>query len=173
MPGIVLLLSTFYKRHVVQFRFALIYCFASLSAAFSGLLAFAIQHLNGKHGITSWQWIFIIVRHFLPSLFSSILDQFTQEGVFSSAFGLAAFYFVPASPRSIRLLTEEEREAYCRDLADDRSGDADMDGKYNEVFRWSEVASVFTDAPHVLVMCLTLFLNGVTVNFLYSFQRIY
>ena len=80
------------------------------------------------------------------------------------AFGLAAFYLVPTSPRNFRLLTEEEREAYCRDLADDWSGDADTDGKYNEVFSWSEVASVFTDAPHVLIMFFPLFFNGVTVT---------
>ncbi len=53
---------------------------------------------------------------------------------------------------------------YCRDLADNWSGDADTDGKYEEVFSWSEVASVFTNAPHVLVMAIPLFFNGVTVT---------
>ena len=80
------------------------------------------------------------------------------------AFGLAAFYLVPASPRNFKFFTEEEREIYCQDLADDWSGDADTDGKYDEVFSWSEVASVFTDAPHVLMMCLPLFFNGLTVT---------
>jgi hypothetical protein len=92
---------------------------------------------------------------------------FAQEGTLTSAFGLAAFYFVPASPRSIRLLTEKERETYCRDLADDWSGDADTDGKNNEVFSWSEVASVFTDAPHIALMALPVFFSGVTVTFFF------
>ena len=95
-----------------------------------------------------------------------ILDGFIQEGAFTSAFGLVAFYFVPASPRNFWLLTEEERDAICRDLADDWSGDADTDGKYAEVFSWSEVASVFTDTPHVPLMGIPMFLNGVTVTFL-------
>jgi len=80
------------------------------------------------------------------------------------AFGLLAWYFVPTSPRAIRLLTEEEREAYCRDLADDWSGDADTDGKYKEEFSWSEVTSIFTDAPHVLMLSIPGFFAGLTVS---------
>lgn len=144
-PGIVLLLSAFYKRHAMQFRFAMMFSVTSLAGAFSGLLAFGIQNLNGKHGIAGWQWIFIL------------------EGAFTTAFGLATIYFVPASPRSIKLLTEEEREVYCQDLADNWSGDADTDGKYEEVFSWSEVSSVFTNAPHALVTAIPLFFNGVTL----------
>jgi uncharacterized membrane protein YfcA len=67
----VLLLSAFYKRHAMQFRYSMMFCAASLAGAFSGLLAFAIQHLDGKHGIAGWQWIFIIVRRSLLNLLSS------------------------------------------------------------------------------------------------------
>jgi hypothetical protein len=93
-----------------------------------------------------------------------ILKRLTQEGAFTSAFGLATIFFVPASPRNIRFLTKEEREAYCQDLADNWSGDADIDGKHDEVFSWSEVASVFTDAPHVLLMAIPFIFVGVTVT---------
>jgi hypothetical protein len=87
-----------------------------------------------------------------------------QEGTFTAAFGLATLFFVPASPKDIKLLTEVERETYCRDLSDDWSGDADTYGTYQEVFSWSEVASAFLDAPHVLMMFVALFFDGTMVR---------
>ncbi|KAF8268971.1 major facilitator superfamily domain-containing protein [Lactarius quietus] len=119
-PGIALLLSNFYKRHAMHFHFAMIYSLSLLASAFSDLLAYGIQNLNGKHRIAGWQWIFIVVFHL------------------SLPFGLTTLFFVPASPKSINLLTEEEHEAYCHDLADDWSGDADTNGTYREVFSWSK-----------------------------------
>ena len=58
----VLLFSSFYKRHAMQLRFAMMSSVISLAGAFSGFLAFAVQHLDGKHGIAGWRWIFIVVR---------------------------------------------------------------------------------------------------------------
>ncbi|KAH9057685.1 MFS general substrate transporter [Lactarius vividus] len=150
-PGITLLLSNFYKRHAMQLRYALIFSVSSLTGAFSGLLAYGIRNLDGKHGIAGWQWIFIV------------------EGVFTVAFGLATLFFVPASPKSIKLLTKVERETYCRDLTYDWSGDADTDGTYQEVFSWNEVASVFTDAPHVLMLAFPTFFAGATIYGLANF----
>jgi MFS family permease len=150
-PGITLLLSSFYKRHAMHFRFAMMHSLSSLASAFSGLLAYGIRNLNGRHGIAGWQWIFIV------------------EGTFTAAFGFATLFFVPASPKDIKLLTEEERETYCRDLSDDWSGDADTYGTYQEVFSWSEVASAFLDAPHVLMMFVALFFDGTMIFALANF----
>jgi hypothetical protein len=61
-PGIVLLFSNFYKRHAMHFRFAMMYSLSSLAGAFSGLVAYGIRNLDGKHGVAGWQWIFIVVR---------------------------------------------------------------------------------------------------------------
>jgi hypothetical protein len=99
---------------------------------------------------------------------SYIIDTFTQEGAATIAIGLLVSYFVPASPRTIKLLTEEEREAYCRDLAGDWSGDADADGKYKEEFSWNQVTGVFTDAPHVLMLAAPLFFSRLMVSCLCS-----
>jgi hypothetical protein len=100
----------------------------------------------------------------LPFVVSYISLTFVQEGVATIVLGLLSWYFFPTSPRSIKILTEEEREAYCRDLVDDWSGDADTDGKYEEVFSWNEVASIFTDAPHVLMLSVSGFFVGSMVR---------
>ena len=160
----------------MQLRVAMMFSVTSLAGAFSGLLAFGIENLNGKRGIASWQWIFILVSRsafFIYYLLHIPTMRLTQEGAFTTAFGLATIFFVPVSPKTIRFLTEEEREAYCQDLVDNWSGDADTDGKYNEVFSWSEVASVFTDAPHVLLMFIPAFFAGVMVSILRVLQCIY
>ena len=62
LPGIVLVMSRFYKRDQLQLRLALLFTAASLTGAFSGLLASAIVGMNGLAGHKGWQWIFILVR---------------------------------------------------------------------------------------------------------------
>jgi uncharacterized membrane protein len=71
MPGIILYLSSFYKRHMVQLRFSAMYSFSSLAGAFSGLLAAAVQNMDGIRGLPGWAWIFILV--------SSISTLFSKE----------------------------------------------------------------------------------------------
>jgi MFS family permease len=61
-PGIVLYLSGFYTREELSLRVALFFSSASLSGAFSGLLAAAIQNMHGIGGKAGWAWIFILVR---------------------------------------------------------------------------------------------------------------
>lgn len=61
-PGIVLYMSSFYKRHEMQLRFSMMFSATSLAGAFSGLLAAAIQNMNGLRDLSGWAWIFILVR---------------------------------------------------------------------------------------------------------------
>lgn len=46
-PAATYLLTIWYRRYEVQRRMAVFYAAASLSGAFSGLLAFAIQKMDG------------------------------------------------------------------------------------------------------------------------------
>ncbi|KZV68752.1 MFS general substrate transporter [Peniophora sp. CONT] len=150
-PGITLYLSSFYRRHDMQLRFSMMFSAASLAGAFSGLLAAAIEKMDGDRNLPGWAWIFIL------------------EGLFTTIFGLVSFFIIPQSPRTCGFLSQAEREAYVDALSQDWSGDADEDGKEIEVFSWSEVLSAFTDAPHVMLLSLPLFFNGVTLYGLANF----
>ena len=62
-PGIIIILSRFYKRDQIQLRMTLLLAASSLAGAFSGLLASAILGMEGRAGRKGWQWIFILVRN--------------------------------------------------------------------------------------------------------------
>lgn len=50
------LLTIWYQRYEVQRRMAVFYAAASLSGAFSGLLAYAIEKMDGIQGLAGWKW---------------------------------------------------------------------------------------------------------------------
>lgn len=84
-----------------------------------------------------------------------------QEGVFTTIFGIFAFFVLPGVPEDVPFLTLHEKNAYLRRLKDSWSGDA---VNHTEAFRWSEVWSVLVTAPHATLVCLPLFCNGMTVR---------
>lgn len=111
---------------------------ASLSGAFSGILAFGIIHLDGKRGHSSADWIFLI------------------EGAVTVACGLAAFFLLPCSPTHARFLNQQEKDYVVEKLQQDRvmSKDPGVDA-----FRWSEVGKAFS-SPQVVIVGIIYFLNG-------------
>ncbi|KAF8604714.1 MFS general substrate transporter [Ceratobasidium sp. AG-I] len=139
LPGIVLYMSAFYRRDQLQLRLALLFSATSLAGAFSGLLAAALVKLDGRHGRPGWAWIFIL------------------EGVFTSLFGIFAFFVMPASPHQVRALSTAETQAVTDMLRDDGN-----DTTAHEAFSWSAIFSAFK-APQVMLLCIPLFFSGVTL----------
>jgi MFS family permease len=78
---------------------AVFYIAASLSGAFSGLLAYAIQKLDGRSGLAGWQWIFLI------------------EGLVPVALSLIIWKILPDSPETASFLTQPERDFLVHRLA--------------------------------------------------------
>ncbi|KZT39648.1 MFS general substrate transporter [Sistotremastrum suecicum HHB10207 ss-3] len=95
LPGMILYLSTIYKRHELQLRVGIFYASASLSGAFGGLLASAIVKLDGHAGLAGWRWIFIL------------------EGIASVLIGVLAAVMLPQSLATAKFLTPEERQFAC------------------------------------------------------------
>ncbi|KAK2846422.1 hypothetical protein FQN49_005736 [Arthroderma sp. PD_2] len=98
-PAATYLLTIWYKRYEVQQRMAIFYGSASLSGAFSGLLAFAIQKMHGVANLAGWRWIFIL------------------EGLLPVILSLAVWFILPDSPERAKFLTKEERDFLANRLS--------------------------------------------------------
>ncbi|KAF5502019.1 MFS transporter prlL [Colletotrichum aenigma] len=101
-PGILLIISSWYRRGEQSRRFAVFMSAAILSGAFGGLLAGAITSgLEGAHGIRGWRWLFIV------------------EGVATIGWaGISAFILLDFPATSTRL-TPREREIAVARLQED------------------------------------------------------
>jgi MFS family permease len=56
-PGVTFYLSLWYKRGEQARRVAIFFSAATVAGAFGGILAFAIEKLEGKGGLHGWAWI--------------------------------------------------------------------------------------------------------------------
>jgi sugar phosphate permease len=58
-PGIVFILTFWYRREELGLRIALFYCSSALAGAFGGLLAYAILSIDSLWGFVGWQLVFL------------------------------------------------------------------------------------------------------------------
>ncbi|KAG6895357.1 hypothetical protein C0992_001678, partial [Termitomyces sp. T32_za158] len=96
---------------------------ATLTGAFSGLLAYGIIGMDGLGNRPGWAWIFIL------------------EGLFSTLFGISAFFTLPQSPSHARFLTKMEKEYVISRLR--QTGAISRDDN-TDAFSWQEVRKAFT-----------------------------
>ena len=99
-PGVLLVLSSWYKRTEQSRRFGVYISAAILSGAFGGLLAAVIvKNLEGVHGIRGWRWLFIV------------------EGAATIGVALIALFVLPDFPANSRRLSEREKDIAVARLA--------------------------------------------------------
>ncbi|EED17183.1 pantothenate transporter, putative [Talaromyces stipitatus ATCC 10500] len=79
IPDVVLWLSYFYTSHELPIRLSFFWTSLSITGMLTSLLAFAIFHLDGIHGISGWRYLFLI------------------EGLITLGVGIASFFLMPAS----------------------------------------------------------------------------
>ncbi|BGP41928.1 hypothetical protein JCM10449v2_005925 [Rhodotorula kratochvilovae] len=119
-PGIVFVLSMFYKRKERTLRVSLFFGGAALAGAFGGILGWALGHINGG-GLPSWGWLLAV------------------EGMFTVLVGISAYWWVPNYPRQVTFLNDRERAILIARLQSD--GDSGDD----EPFTWQGVWDAFKD----------------------------
>ncbi|KAF9459787.1 major facilitator superfamily domain-containing protein [Collybia nuda] len=140
-PGLVLYLSFFYPRQQLQWRISLFFSTASISGAFSGLLAFGIVNMNGIGNRPGWAWIFIL------------------EGLFTVVFGLSTYFLLPRTPSHARFLNENEK-AYVVARLRETGATGHDDGA--DDFSWREVWQACT-LPQVWMLAVIFFFDGVVL----------
>ncbi|ETI22443.1 hypothetical protein G647_06518 [Cladophialophora carrionii CBS 160.54] len=138
-PGCLYLISMFYKRHELQWRFNLFFSASIIAGAFSGLLAYAIAHMNGIGGYAGWRWIFIL------------------EGIFTVVVAIAAYWLVPDWPETAKFLKPAERELLIARLA--------MDVEGANMSHWNKTTAkrVFSDIK--IYLGIAMYLGIVTTSY--------
>ncbi|OAG40889.1 hypothetical protein AYO21_04966 [Fonsecaea monophora] len=92
-PGVMLVLSCWYKPSELSKRIAIFYTGTILAGAFGGLLAGGIiDGMEGVGGVRGWKWLFIV------------------EGLGTVAIGLIAFFLLPDYPTNTKWLSAQERK---------------------------------------------------------------
>lgn len=98
VPGCVYLISMYYRRYELQRRLSIFFSAGIIAGAFGGLLAYAIEHMDGLGGYAGWRWIFII------------------EGLLTVAIAIISKLFVVDWPETARFLNKEERAMLTKRL---------------------------------------------------------
>ncbi len=90
-PGVIFYLMQWFPPELRARAISRFYISLPLSSVFMGMLAGALLNLNGRLGISGWQWLFLI------------------EGLPAIVLGIVFFLFLPDDPAHARWLTEDER----------------------------------------------------------------
>ncbi|KAJ7071997.1 major facilitator superfamily domain-containing protein [Mycena amicta] len=114
-PGITFYLSLWYRRRDVASRVAIFFSAATIAGAFGGILAFAIEKMEGIGGLHGWQWIFLL------------------EGLATILVAFASYFYMYDYPATASFLTEEERAEIVQMLKEDTQ---DLATHYDIKFVW-------------------------------------
>ncbi|KAK4552536.1 hypothetical protein LTR86_010380 [Recurvomyces mirabilis] len=108
VPGCAYLMSMYYRRHELQRRLSLFWCAGLVAGAFSGLLAYALIHMQGLSGLAGWRWVLII------------------EGLLSIAASIPAYFFLADWPEQAEFLSKREKQYLALRNAADVGGSSTM-----------------------------------------------
>ncbi|KAK4615392.1 hypothetical protein CLAFUW4_10734 [Fulvia fulva] len=146
-PAAQYLLSCWYARFEFQTRVALFFSAATLAGAFSGILAYAIQKMDGTAGYEGWRWIFIL------------------EGIATVAVGACVKFVLPDAPRECTFLTEREKTIIERRIQED-AGTKEGENDHNDKLSFKAIWSIFSDWK---IWLWGIIVSGQTISY-YAFS---
>jgi ACS family allantoate permease-like MFS transporter len=117
VPGISLIIASWYKKSEQPPRNALV--FAAASSVINGFLSWAVGHIDAKLAI--WQYLFLII------------------GTVTFSWSLFVLWYMPATPMDAKFLTKEEKFHMVRRVAENKTGIS------NKQWKWYQVQEAFMD----------------------------
>ncbi|PBP16861.1 major facilitator superfamily transporter [Diplocarpon rosae] len=144
-PGVLFVMSCWYKNAEIGKRFAIFYSAAVMSGAFGGILAGAITgHLDGARGMAGWRWLFII------------------EGLATVGVAITATFILLDFPHTSTALTLEQRQlAAVRILVDSQDAGGGERLSHGEAF----TAAAVDPATYAFMLLLVLDSGAGTISY--------
>ncbi|KAI9932521.1 hypothetical protein MW887_008763 [Aspergillus wentii] len=134
---------------IMMTRMSIFFSAASLAGAFSGLLAFAIEKMDGVGNLSGWRWIFLL------------------EGMLTVVIGLILPWTLPDHPETASFLTSDERK-FLRARLDQDSGTAAGTVGTQEKFQWHYLISALTEWKIYLAVTMYWGISICLYGFTYS-----
>ncbi|KAF2679373.1 MFS general substrate transporter [Lentithecium fluviatile CBS 122367] len=131
VPGISLIIASWYKKSEQPPRNALV--FAAASSVINGFLSWAVGHIDAK--LATWQYLFLIV------------------GSVTFAWSLFVLWFMPATPMDALFLSQEEKYHMVRRVAQNKTGVA------NKEWKWCQVKEAFIDPKTWIIFLFNIAIN--------------
>jgi MFS family permease len=152
-PGVLFLLSCFYKSEEIGKRIAIFYTAAVLSGAFGGVISGAItSQLHNRHGISGWRWLVCILHP--QALLLGLLTlqlQFIIEGCCTICVSIIAFFVLLDFPATATGLSLRERQLATIRLTNDSGKAVD---KGNGLTHWQAFRAAISDPRTYAFMLL-------------------
>lgn len=137
-PALTFVISLIYPPASQGKRVAVLYISIALSGALGGLIAYGIQSMGARHGLSAWRWLFII------------------EGAISLVVGAVCWLSLPTSPETAWFLNEEEKATMVM------IKESSNPFKETEKFSWKQVGMAVTD-PLVHLASVALFCSSIAL----------
>ncbi|KAF4967994.1 hypothetical protein FSARC_4555 [Fusarium sarcochroum] len=134
-PGIAFYMSLWYPRDNAQLRLSIVFAAASMAGAFSGLLAYLIDKMDGVGNLEGWRWIFIL------------------EGLLTFIVAVAAYGLVQDEPATCKFLSEDDKRvllALIHNITADHNATVENApattlGNEGNAGRWTHVIAALKD----------------------------
>lgn len=143
-PAIFYIIANFYTAGESLRRFAFFFNCTCLAGGCAGALAFRINDLDGVHGLSSWQWIYII------------------EGSFTAGLSFFLYFIITDFPEEAKFLNDNERTFLKRKL-EIYAGNSGFEIKQT----WNDIAQVFKEP--MIYICAAIYFCLVVPAYSYAF----